>query len=140
MAYLSDTQLAHVQTFFDTAEARLSEIGLTLDVDDDLSNWVGHMKQSPGILNVAATHDPAFSYIHPGNAFWMRFENASGRIVACIAHKVVVTENLIDEVRSHRIFFDRRPILHHYPVNMCIDANVPQLSGRIDDHSETFCV
>ena len=40
-------------------------------------------------------------------------------------------QNLLDEVRSHRIFFNRKPILHHYPVVLCVDEEVPILSGHV---------
>jgi hypothetical protein len=129
--YLSDAELADIQTFIDMTRSRLADLDLTLDVDDDLSNWAAHMRQAPGILNIAATHDPARSNIHPGNAFWGKLENKTGQIIACMAHKVVTTENLIDEVRSHRIFFNRRPILEHYPVDLRIEQDVPLLSGRV---------
>lgn len=129
--YLTDTELAEVQTFVDNTEERLSKLGLTLNVDGDLANWVQHMRQAPGTLRIAATHDPSYSYVHPGNAFWAWFENSTGQIVACIAHKVIVTDNLLDEVRSHRIFFNRRPILKHYPVDLCVLKDVPKLSGHV---------
>ncbi len=129
--YLTDAELGEIQTFIDITKSRLAEQDLALDVDDNLSNWVAHMRQAPGILNIAATHDPARSHIHPGNAFWGRFENKSGQIIACMAHKMVITENLIDEVRSHRIFFNRRPILNHYPVDLRVEPDVPVLSGRV---------
>ncbi|NKB60155.1 MAG: hypothetical protein GKS00_27905 [Alphaproteobacteria bacterium] len=131
MSYLTDAQLADIQTFVDNTEARLWDMGLTLSVDGDLANWVQHMRQAPGTLRVAATHDPAYSHVHPGNAFWARFENNAGSIIACIAHKVVVTDNLLDEVRSHRLFFNRQPILRHYPVALCVVEDVPTLSGHI---------
>ncbi len=129
--YLTDSELAEIQIFIDTTRSHLADQDLTLDVDDDLVNWVAHMRQAPGILNIAATHDPARSNIHSGNAFWGRFENKAGEIVACMAHKVVITENLLDEVRSHRIFFNRRPILEHYPVDLRVESDVPVLSGRV---------
>lgn len=129
--YLTDTELAEVQTFVDRTEKILAELGLSLLVDSDMTQWVRHMRQAPGTLRVAATHDPEHSHVHPGNAFWARFENAAGHVVACIAHKVIVTENLLDEVRSHRIFFNKVPILHHYPVNLCVEDGVPVLSGHV---------
>lgn len=104
---------------------------LSLRVDSDVECWVRHMRQAPGILRVAATHDLEFSYIHPGDAFWAWFENQLGQIVSCIAHKVIVTDNLLDEVLSHWIFFNRRSILHHYPVQLCVGEEVPTLSGHV---------
>lgn len=131
MPYLTDDELAEVQTFVDRTEAQLSRMGLAIGVDGDLSNWVRHMRQAPGTLRVAATHDPTHCHVHPGNAFWAWFENRTGQIVACIAHKVVETDNLLDEVRSHRLFFNRKPILRHYPVKLCVGDDVPVLAGHI---------
>ncbi len=131
MTYLTDNELTEIQTFVDRTEAVLSDMDLSLRVDGDLTKWVRHMRQAPGTLRVAATHDPEYSDIHPGNAFWTWFENRSGQIVSCIAHKVIVTDNLLDEVRSHRIFFNRKPILHHYPVQLCVDEDVPILAGHV---------
>lgn len=131
MSYLTDGELADIQSFIDRVMARLSEQGLSLGVDGELEEWVRHMEQAPGTLRIAATHDPRYSNVHPGNAFWAWIRNRSEQIVACIAHKVVVTDNLLDEVRSHRIFFNRKPVLHHYPVRLCVGEEVPTLSGHV---------
>ena len=78
MNILTDGELAAVHHCVDVRKEQLAAIGLELHADGDLNNWVRHMEQAPGILEVAANLDPARSNLHPGNAYWIYATNEHG--------------------------------------------------------------
>lgn len=142
MSRLTDSDLIEIQTFIDRAKDELDRRSLTLEVDSDLSNWVALMKGAPGKLVVASTHDPSRSYVHPGNSFWIIIRERDRRfvdrllhrdrpIVACLCHRVIQTENISEEIRTHRLFFDRKPILDYRPVNVVLGVNSPVIGGKV---------
>ena len=131
-----------IQTFIDRARADLDRRGLTLEVDSDLSKWVRLIRNAPGRTVIASTHDPSKSYVHPGNSFWIIIRERDRRfidrllrrdrpVVACLCHRVVQTDNIADEVKTHRLFFDRTPILDYRPVNVVLDENTPVIGGKV---------
>jgi hypothetical protein len=139
---LSDDDLIQIQTFIDRAKNELDHRGLTLEVDSDLSNWVALIKNAPGKLVIASTHDPRSSYVHPGNSFWIIIRERDRRfmdrllrrdrpIIACLCHKVIETENIAEEIRTHRLFFDRKPILDYRPVDIVLGDNTPVIGGKV---------
>lgn len=142
MSRLTDDDLLEIQTFIDRARTELDERKLTLEVDSDLSKWVKLIEKAPGKVVVASTHDPAKSYVHPGNSFWVivrerdqqfmdRVLRRERAVVACLCHRVIETDNIADDVRTHRLFFDRQPILEYRPVQIALNPNVPVISGRV---------
>ena len=142
MSRLTDNDLIEIQTFIDRAKEELDRRGLVLEVDSDLSNWVSLMKNAPGKLVVASTHDPSRSYVHPGNSFWIIIRERNKRlldrilrrehpIVACLCHRVIETENIGEEIRTHRLFFDRKPILDYRPVDVVLGDNAPVIGGKV---------
>jgi len=139
---LTDDDLMEIQTFIDRARAELDRRKLTLEVDSDLSKWVNLIRYAPGKTVIASTHDPSKSYVHPGNAFWVIVRERDRRlidrllrrdrpVVACLCHRVIQTANIADEVRTHRLFFDRQPILDYRPVNIAIEDNTPIIGGKV---------
>lgn len=142
MSRLTDNDLIEIQTFIDRAKEELDRRGLMLEVDSDLSNWVRLMKNAPGKLVVASTHDPSQSHLHPGNSFWIIIRERNQRlidrmlcrekhVVACLCHRVIKTESIGEEIRTHRLFFDRKPILDYHPVNVVLGDNVPVIGGKV---------
>ena len=142
MSRLTDNDLIEIQAFIDRARNELDRRKLTLEVDSDLSKWVTLVKSAPGRTSVTSTHDPSRSYVHPGNAFWVivreRDQNLIGRvlrrerpIVACLCHRVVDTDNIVDDIRTNRLFFDRTPILDYHPVQVVLGENVPTIRGKV---------
>jgi hypothetical protein len=139
---LTDDDLIEIQTFIDRAKAELDRRNLTLEVDSDLSKWVKLISSAPGKVVVASTHDPSRSYVHPGNSFWIIVRERDQRfidrllrrdrpIVACLCHRVIETHNIADEVRTHRLFFDRQPILDYRPVEIAISKETPVIGGKV---------
>jgi hypothetical protein len=139
---LTDGDLMEIQTFIDRARDDLDRRGLTLEVDSDLSNWVKLIRSAPGRTVIASTHDPSRSFVHPGNSFWIIVRERDRRfidrllrrdrpVVACLCHRVVETENIAEEVKTHRLFFDRKPILDYRPVNVVMDEGTPVIGGKV---------
>jgi hypothetical protein len=139
---LTNNDLIEIQTFIDRARAELDRRKLTLEVDSDLSKWVKLISDAPGKVVVASTHDPSKSYVHPGNAFWIIVRERDHRfidkllrrerpIVACLCHRVIQTDNIAEEVRTHRLFFDRQPILDYRPVNVVLGDDTPVIGGKV---------
>jgi hypothetical protein len=139
---LTDKDLIEIQTFIDRAQAELDSRNLTLEVDSDLSKWVKLINNAPGKVVLASTHDPSKTYVHPGNAFWVIVRERDQRfidrlmrrerpVVACLCHRVVQTDNIADEIRTHRLFFDRKPILDYRPVDIVLTENAPVIGGKV---------
>lgn len=142
MSRLTDDDLIQIQTFIDNARAELDKRKLTLEVDSDLSKWVSLITRAPGHTVIASTHDPQRSYVHPGNSFWIIIRERDRRlidrvlrrdhpVVACLCHRVITTHDIADEVRTHRLFFDRKPILDYRPVNVVIEDSAPVIGGKV---------
>jgi len=139
---LTDDELIEIQTFIDRARADLDSRGLTLEVDSDLSKWVELISHAPGKVVVASTHDPSKTYLHPGNSFWILVRERDQRfvdrllrrerpVVACLCHRVIQTDNIANEIRTHRLFFDRKPNLDFRPVNVALGENTPVIGGKV---------
>jgi len=139
---LTDNDLTEIQTFIDRARAELDGRGLTLEVDSDLSKWVKLINDAPGKVVVASTHDPSKTYLHPGNSFWIlirerdqrfvdRFLRRERPVVACLCHRVIQTDNIADDIRTHRLFYDRKPILDCRPVNIALLETTPVIGGKV---------
>lgn len=142
MSRLTDEELLQIQTFIDRGRQELERQGLSIEIDSDLNKWVKLLRRAPGATVLASTHDPRRSHVHPGNAFWVivrektqrwweRPLRRQGPIVACLCHKVVVTENILEEIRTHRLFFDKKPTLDYQPVDIVASDNMPTIGGRV---------
>lgn len=142
MARLTDEELLQIQTYIDRGRRDLEAQGLSIEVDTDLSAWAAMLPRAAGSRWTASTHNPSYCNIHPGNAFWVIIRENSVRwwerplrrrasIVACVCHKVVETEDILDEIRTHRLFFDKKPNLNVRPVNIVASDNMPTIGGRV---------
>lgn len=142
MSRLNDEELFQIQTFIDRGRKHLEKQGLSLEVDSDLGKWAKLARRTSGATGPASTHDPSRSNIHPGNAFWVivrektprwweRPLRRKGPIVSCLCHKVLETDDIIEEIRTHRLFFDKKPPLDYRPVEIIASDNMPTISGRV---------
>ncbi|MCG8548258.1 MAG: hypothetical protein MJE12_29005 [Alphaproteobacteria bacterium] len=141
MSRLTDEELLEIQVFIDRARDELHSRGLTIEVDTDLSKWVRLLRNAPKADIVASTHDPSKSNVHPGNSFWVvireqqrsiwdRLLRREAPIIACLCHRVVETESIIEEMRTQRLFFDRKPILDYKPIEITA-TNMPLIGGKV---------
>lgn len=142
MSRLTNEELLQVQTFIERGRRELEEQGLSVEIDTDLSVWASMLRRAPGSRWVASTHDPGYCNIHPGNAFWVIIRDTSLRwwerplrkgppIVACLCHRVIDTDDILDEIRTYRLFFDKKPSIDCRPVDIVAPKNTPTIGGRV---------
>ena len=145
MSRLTDEEILEVQKFIDRAKAQFAERQLVVEVDTDLSNWVNYAERATKDhkgLQSPITHDPRASNVHPGNSFWVAIREKSrplwaalmGRerlVAGCAAHRVVETDNIIEEIRTQRIYSDKVPRLDFKPVKIVATDNAPVISGKV---------
>jgi len=142
MSRLTNEELLQIQIFIERGRRELEEQGLSVEVDTDLSAWAAMLRRAPGSRWIASTHDPGYCNIHPGNAFWVIVRDTAMRwwerplrkgppIVACLCHRVIETEDILDEVRTYRLFFDKKPSINCRPVDIVAPENTPTISGRV---------
>jgi len=142
MSRLTDEDLLQIQTFIDRGRRTLEHQGFSIEIDNDLRKWVKLARRAPGAIGAMSTHDPERCHIHPGNAFWVIVrENArrwwrdplrrKGPIISCLCHRIIETQDILQDIRTHRLFFDKKPSLDFRPVNIVASDNMPVISGRV---------
>lgn len=131
MAIFTDYDLLNIQAFIDSQLAKLSDIGLELEPDVDMKAFAKTLDNAPMALPVPSTHDPAKSFLNPGNAYWTKLRDRDGRVVGCNGQRMHITDNLLEDIRLHAFFKNRMPLIHHYPLSLYDDLVFPEISGRI---------
>ena len=131
MTRLNDKQQMAIQHYLDKAVAEIEGVGLELTIESNLATWVAHMRQAPGTVAVSPTLDPEFSEVSSANSFWLSLRTQQGRIVASVAHRLFETDDFLSLIRSHKIFYDRKPLLHYRPLNVFAPPDAPMLAGRV---------
>jgi len=142
MVGLTDEELVQIQTYIDRGRRELEGYGFAIEVGTDLNTWAAMLPYAPGSRYTASTHDPNHCNIHPGNAFWLSVREKSprwwerplrrrGMVVACLCHRVIDTEDIVEEVRTHRLFFNKKPVLNFRAVNVVASDNMPTIGGRV---------
>lgn len=128
---LTDGDRLAIQRNIDNLLQTLATIGLKVDVESDLADWVRHMERAPRITAVSPSFDPRRSHLHPGNSFWISVRDQSGAIVACSCHRLFRTTDVRSLIASHRLFFDKKPILEFAPVHITLPKDTPEIAGRV---------
>ena len=131
MARFTDRQLELLQTYVDKAIAAFEGAGLRFSVESDLAAWAEVMRAAPSITAVSPSFDPEHSWLTPANAFWVCLRDGSGQVVGCICSRLFETEDMMQVIRSYRLFFDRKPVLDLRPLHLVAPDEVPIMSGRV---------
>lgn len=131
MRQLEDTDQLLIQRNLDNLRDSLRSIGLEARVENDLAEWVRHMEGAPQITAVSPSFDPRHSYLHPGNSFWISIRGQDGSIVACSCHRLFLTPDVRVLIGSHKLFFDKQPVLDFKPVPVVLPPDAPQIGGRV---------
>lgn len=131
MTRLTNQELTDIQKFIDQKIAYAEDLGLKLNVDDDMWKWRELMNNAAGTVGASKTLDPLLNDMQPGNSFWVHLTDRQGDIIACQANRFIETEDFVSEyVSTHRFFGNRCPTLQHYPVHLV--ESVPVLRGKIN--------
>lgn len=121
---------AQVHDFVRRTMAWLERRGFVLTVESDMRGWADLMRSAPRIAGVNPTYDPAQSHLTPANAFWLRLQQ-NGRTIACSANRFFRTDDLLDLIRSMRIWHDARPLLLEPPFPVVVPPSFPRVAGRV---------
>jgi GNAT superfamily N-acetyltransferase len=120
-----------VQNCFDATHQRLQAIGLAPTFGSDLNGWVEAIERSPHRVHINTCFHPAHSDVTAENAFWIRLTDvATDQTVACIATRLIVTDDYLDEMRSMRLWFRNPPPI---PIDIVPDS-LPLIAGRVGIH------
>ena len=82
-------------------------------------------------MAVTPSFDPKHSQVHTGNAFWSKLTNEDGAVLGCLAARLFVTDHILNEIRSGRLFFDREPVIDFHVLDLVEPYNAPRISGRV---------
>ena len=130
MSRLNDQQLIHIQAYIDRAIGELRQLGLRLVVGSNLGEWARFMRDAPDIAAVTPSFDPEYSYVHPGNSFWLSLRDERDEIVGCVCMRLFVVDDVMPLIRSWQLFFDRQPLLEVHPLELVNCSDIPIIGGR----------
>ena len=142
MSRLTNEDFMEIQTFIDRAKAQFEQHHLEIEVDTDLSKWVEFNSRAPDAIPAPSTHDPSKSNVHAGNSFWvlLRETNRPGwakvlrrapLVVGCGCHRVIETDDIIEDIRTYRLFFDKKPVVDYRPINIVATKDSPVIGGKV---------
>ena len=80
--------------------------GFKMSLIFEMESWASLMRSVPRATIVNPTFDPSFSDLSPGDAFWISISDTSGSVVACIADRLIQTENFMAEIESGRLWYN----------------------------------
>ncbi len=127
----NDHDLTDIQQHIDHTCAYLASRGLTLDVSSDMRAFKEFLLKQEQTHGVPSTHDPDRTYLHPENCFCTYLSTGDGRIVACHAQRLFVTDDFIEACRTHTVFENLVPVLEHYNLQLYDDARMIRIAGRV---------
>lgn len=131
MARFDDRSLSAIQAFLNRACDNFQSMGLRFAVNDDITAWAEWLVQQPNSHGVTKTHDPEHTHLHPGNSFWSYLEDAHGKVVACHAQRLIVTDDFFDDIVTQTAFFDRPPKLQLDDLGLRREIELMRISGRV---------
>ena len=91
------------RSYVTAAIGLLQRSGFRVSLNFDLGSWASLLRGAPSILVVNPTFDPERSQVEPGAGFWIGINDDHGP-AACIADRLFVTDNFLDEMRSGRLW------------------------------------
>lgn len=131
MARFTDRQLELLQAYVDKTVTAFASAGLVFSVESELAAWADTMRNAPSITAVSPSFDPEHSWLTPANSFWVCLRDDSGKAVGCICSRLFETDDMMQIIRSYRLFFDRKPVLDLRPLRLVAPDDVPIMSGRV---------
>ena len=131
MPRFDDQSLAAIQTFVDRSCEHFTSMGLIYGVDDDMTAWADWLSQQPHSHGVTKTHDPKLTHLDAGNSFWAHLKDTKGRVVACHAQRLIVTDDFLDDIVTQTAFFDRLPKIRLDELGLRLETKLMRISGRV---------
>jgi len=133
MAALTLAQTATIQTYVGLVFDRIADAGLSVNVEPDLADWVDVMENAPGRSSVSPTFNPATSNVHTGNSYWLHVQRGR-ESVACIASRILETDDYYGLIRSGRLWYDRGLTVVNAGTRFVIPEDAPAVGGTVGHH------
>ena len=127
----NDHDLTVIQRHIDHTRAYLATRGLTLNVNADMRAFKEFLLKQEQTHGVPSTHDPDRTHLHPENCFWTYLSTRDGRIIACHAQRLIVTEDFLEDCRTHIAFENLTPKLDHQNLALYDEAKTLTIFGRV---------
>lgn len=131
MPRFDEDSLSAIQTYVDRSCEHLESVGLRYALSDDMEAWAAWLLDQPDSHGVSKTHDPQHTHMGPQNSFWASLEDSKGRVIACHAQRLIVTDDFYDDIVTQTAFFDRVPKLRLDALDLKLEAKLMQISGRV---------
>lgn len=131
MSRFDEESLSAIQTFVDRSCEHFESMGLTFAVNDDMTAWADWLSKQPNSHGVTKTHDPKHTHMDAGNSFWGRLQEADGRVIACHAQRLIITDDFLDDIVTQTAFFDRVPKIRLDHLELRPETTVMRISGRV---------
>ena len=119
-----------IQSYVDYVRARLKEMELSLEVDGDMRAFREFYLAQKNRLNFPTSLDESHTQVLR-NAYWLKVQTASGRIVCCYGQKLFMTDDFIRSALLHTCYHDYTPNLDWYEVELHPEAERLRIGGRI---------
>jgi hypothetical protein len=131
MPRFDEESLSTIQTFVDRTCEHFESIGLTYGLSDDMTAWADWLSKQPNSHGVTKTHDPEHTHLDPQNSFWAYLHDAHGRVIACHAQRLIITDDFFDDIITQTAFFDRVPKIRLDDLGLRLETKLMQISGRV---------
>lgn len=106
---------------------QIKDLGLGVRIEFDIKEWIAFIRGTEWPV-VNASVDPAYHAFRPGEVFWIHL-HAGGRTVATQVLRVIETEDYVDLIRSHRVWFGDRP--SQFSEARMLSETLPRISGTV---------
>lgn len=111
MTPLTNEQFATAQRFCQLMSEKIAAVGLDVYVESNFRDFI-RLRTERGPDSIKnPSFDPEHNDLSLHNAFWLRVVDTMGETVAMIAHRVIDTDNFLDELTSLRLWHDKMPRL-----------------------------
>lgn len=108
-----------------------NRLNLDLRYGEDVSDWVRHMRTAPQADGINPTFNPERSPVSMGNSYWLDVRDHGGRTVACIAVRVMHTDDFAQHISSMRLWYDPLPARMGGPLDLLLPPETPVISGVV---------
>jgi GNAT superfamily N-acetyltransferase len=131
MPRFDEESLAAIQDFVDRSCEHFASMGLSYSVSDDMAAWADWISKQPHSHGVTKTHDPKQTHLDPGNSFWSHLQDSYGRVIACHAQRLIITDDFLDDIVTQTAFFDRVPKIRLDDLELRLETKLMRISGRV---------
>ncbi len=130
MGRLTIDDLALIQSYSEDVRGRAGAFGATITLSSDPESFAEFLGAQTNTHGVSSLHDPRKCHITPDNFAWLRID-VEGQGICCHAIRCVETDDLIEDIRTHRLFFNAEVPWDYENVGLYDGAYDLQLSGRV---------